>query len=179
MATCPDCGANSRTDPTFVQEPVMVARPVGSFSLAGAGVKFSAFEALRLRHVGSEDRPCGWTVYGRSEDGYFIVDPTLTATAPAARDPGPQTVTGDVRAVPDQNGPGWAHDASGSNYWLWAPRTGRPLWSACWHHRDGQAGVFRRADSPQDATATFPADAEGAAARRLLLAAADVWAGQR
>lgn len=69
MATCPDCGASSRTDPTFVVEPALVAEPPGTYSLAGAQDKVSAVSTLRLRHGG-----CGWYVTGRVDGDHFVAD---------------------------------------------------------------------------------------------------------
>lgn len=71
MATCPDCGANSRSDPTFIYKQIMYAKPVGTFSLAGTQMKTSVVPRVRLSHS------CGWSVVGRIDpDGKnLIVDP--------------------------------------------------------------------------------------------------------
>lgn len=73
MATCPECGTSSRTDPTVMRlEPVLQASPVGTYSLAGVQMKFSARAAHRLTCR------CGWTVTGQIEDGHLIPLPTTT-----------------------------------------------------------------------------------------------------
>jgi hypothetical protein len=76
MATCPDCGASSRTDSTaFEIRKTLVASPIGSFSLAGAQMKVSAREVLVLQCA-----HCGWHVIGHlevDEDGTprnFVAD---------------------------------------------------------------------------------------------------------
>lgn len=69
MATCPSCGASSRTDPTFAVEPALTARPPGTWSLAGAQVKTSAVSTLRLSHGA-----CGWSVTGRIDGDHFVAD---------------------------------------------------------------------------------------------------------
>ena len=71
MATCPQCGASSRTDSTFVLERVVLAAPLASFSVAGAQMKVPARIRLRLMHAG-----CGWFVYGSIEGEDFVADPT-------------------------------------------------------------------------------------------------------
>jgi hypothetical protein len=76
MATCPNCGLRSRDEPdVMVVEEVLTAKPVGSFSLAGAQMKFSATKSLRLRCR------CGWSILGRIEGDSFIADPE-TETKP-------------------------------------------------------------------------------------------------
>lgn len=72
------------------------------------------------------------------------------------------------------NGPGWTWSPSGArDYMLWAPREDRPRWSASWSRRNGYAGGHRRGDTLDEVLASFPDDAEGRRARRLLRAAAD------
>lgn len=68
MATCPSCGANSRTDPTFVVEESLVAKPLGSYSLAGVQVKVSAVKKMVLKHS------CGWFIEGHIEGDYFVAE---------------------------------------------------------------------------------------------------------
>lgn len=71
MATCPSCGAKSREDPdAFVVEKVLVARPIGSFSLSGSTFKVSANERLRLRC-----QRCDWSVLGYLDGDSFVADP--------------------------------------------------------------------------------------------------------
>lgn len=73
MATCPECGKSSRTDPALMTlTPVLVARPVGAYSLAGVMLKFSARTAYRLTCR------CGWTATGQIEDGHLVVTPPTT-----------------------------------------------------------------------------------------------------
>jgi len=69
MATCPDCGASSRTDPTFEVTRVLVAKPFGTFSVAGAQTKTVASERMKLSHLS-----CGWSVLGRLEGSDFVAD---------------------------------------------------------------------------------------------------------
>jgi hypothetical protein len=72
MATCPKCKTSSRVDPgALVVEEVIVAKPVGTFSLAGAQMKFAATERLRCTK-------CGWSVLGHIEDDQFFADPEGT-----------------------------------------------------------------------------------------------------
>ena len=68
MATCPSCGANSRSDPGFVVETVLKTKPWGAYSLDGVQVKVVVTPGLVLRHS------CGWNIEGRIEDGYFVPD---------------------------------------------------------------------------------------------------------
>lgn len=49
--------------------PVLVAKEVGDFSLAGAQMKFSVVEKAELYCTA-----CGWTITGRVEEGYFVPD---------------------------------------------------------------------------------------------------------
>lgn len=70
MATCPQCGAMSREDPdAFVVEKVIVARPIGSFSLSGNTFKVSANERLQLRC-----QRCDWSVLGYLDGDSFVAD---------------------------------------------------------------------------------------------------------
>lgn len=68
MATCPSCHANSRTDPTFTVAEVLVAKPYGSYSLAGFMTKITATATLRLSHS------CGWSVTGHVDGSDFVAD---------------------------------------------------------------------------------------------------------
>lgn len=79
MATCPKCKASSRTDPNFEVVDALVAQPIGSSSLAGVMTKVSAVSALKMQHT-----TCGWSVLGRIEDEYFVVDPELSEWAAKA-----------------------------------------------------------------------------------------------
>lgn len=70
MATCPSCGAKSREDPeAFVVEEVIVPRPLGTFSLSGNTLKFSANKRLRL-HC----QKCDWSILGHLDGDYFVAD---------------------------------------------------------------------------------------------------------
>lgn len=81
MATCPRCGTSSRVDPeSFALAPALFAKSIGSFSLAGAQMKFSAVEALRMSHA-----TCGWSVLGHDDGrGYLVVDRALNPDLPPA-----------------------------------------------------------------------------------------------
>jgi hypothetical protein len=61
---CPKCSAPGSD---IVAQPVMVADPVGSHSLPGQQVKFSAHDAYRLTC-----RQCSWTVVGEVHGGYLV-----------------------------------------------------------------------------------------------------------
>lgn len=68
MATCPQCGNSSRVNPgSMVIEEVLVARPLGTFSLSGSTLKWSANQRLRLRCT-----QCGFKVCGGLQDGAFV-----------------------------------------------------------------------------------------------------------
>lgn len=70
MATCPQCGAKSREDPdAFVIERVLVAKPLGTFSVSGAQMKVSAHERLQLRC-----QRCGWSILGYLDGDSFVAD---------------------------------------------------------------------------------------------------------
>jgi hypothetical protein len=78
MPRCPDCGS----DGTISVWPVLVAKPLGTFSLAGAQMKVSAVQAAVARCSA-----CEFTVNGHPEGdtyspdgkaftgGYFVADP--------------------------------------------------------------------------------------------------------
>lgn len=73
MATCPECGTSSRIDPTAMTlAPILQAKPVGAYSLAGVMMKAPVRLAYRLACR------CGWTVTGQIESNQFVVDPTTT-----------------------------------------------------------------------------------------------------
>lgn len=65
--TCPSCGAVG----SLSLDMQLVAKPVGSFSLAGNAVKVSA-QMLPVLYCIEEG--CGWTKTGRVEDGYAVFD---------------------------------------------------------------------------------------------------------
>ncbi len=59
MVTCPHCGVSSRQDPTALKvTEIMVATPLGSFSLAGQQMKVPVRTMHRL------GCRCGWHVDG-------------------------------------------------------------------------------------------------------------------
>lgn len=80
MATCPNCNTSSRTDPDALSvDRVLEARPLGTWSLAGAQLKTSAVERLRL------SCRCGWSVLGYvNEDEDFMGYPD-TQTFPTVK----------------------------------------------------------------------------------------------
>ncbi len=70
MATCPNCGTSSRTDPNaMVVSEGLMARPLGTWSLAGQQLKTSAYGPLYKLSC-----RCGWAIWGvingDSFDGY-------------------------------------------------------------------------------------------------------------
>lgn len=77
MATCPRCGSQG----TLAVGVQLVAKPIGSFSLAGAQDKVSAVEVAR-----ADCSACGLSVTGRLENatlgpdgvtftgGHFVAD---------------------------------------------------------------------------------------------------------
>jgi hypothetical protein len=90
MNRCPSCGATGG----LTLAPVLVAKPAGSYSLAGAQDKTTAVEAARLSCPA-----CGWSAIGRIENlqvasdgtitgGHLIIDqPRPAATSPAGQTP--------------------------------------------------------------------------------------------
>lgn len=84
MATCPHCGTRGRTDPdAFMIEEVFVAKPPGSFSVAGATSKVTAKKWIKL------SCRCGWSILGWLEDtNTFLGDPA-TQVWPAEDDTPP------------------------------------------------------------------------------------------
>lgn len=69
MKHCPGCDKDAPAQ-TFVVEPVVDLRPLGTFSLAGKTLKASARRRYRLSHA-----TCGWSVLGRIEGSDFVVWP--------------------------------------------------------------------------------------------------------
>lgn len=70
MATCPACGTRSRDDiDAFTVEPVMVAKKLGEYSLAGRTPKVVAVQRWKLACR------CGWSIMGRLEGEEFAGDP--------------------------------------------------------------------------------------------------------
>lgn len=59
MATCPNCGVSSRKDFTAITvEKFLIARPPGTWSVAGNQLKTVASEVLRM------SCRCGWHIDG-------------------------------------------------------------------------------------------------------------------
>jgi hypothetical protein len=80
-----------------------------------------------------------------------------------------------VQRIEHLDGDGWhiIVDDGARTYRLTAPARSRPgQWEGAWTRQAGARGDTRRATSPDYATAGFPHDVEGEAARRALLAAA-------
>ncbi len=78
MATCPHCGVRGREDPeAFKVYPVLVAKPLGTHSLAGAQMKVSVVSMLRLKC-----RRCGWHIDGRIVEDRFEGDPSTEWVPP-------------------------------------------------------------------------------------------------
>jgi hypothetical protein len=60
---------SSRDNPDLMTcEPVLVGKPIATYSLAGVQTKIVAYEAFRLACR------CGWAVVGRIEDGAFVAN---------------------------------------------------------------------------------------------------------
>jgi hypothetical protein len=83
MNRCPNCASTGG----LTLSPVLVARPAGSYSLAGAQDKTAATQAARLSCAG-----CGWWATGRVEGlqmaddgtitgGHLVIDQSDTASA--------------------------------------------------------------------------------------------------
>ncbi len=68
MATCPDCGRRDAMTLDRTGETILVARPLGTWSLAGAQMKTSARQVEVLVLACDPDPAhgggCGWTVRG-------------------------------------------------------------------------------------------------------------------
>ncbi len=59
MATCPACGTRSREDHEAITITAFLkAKPIGTWSLAGAQLKTVAYEQLRM------SCRCGWSIEG-------------------------------------------------------------------------------------------------------------------
>lgn len=70
MATCPNCGTSSRRDPdAFTVTDALLAKPLGTWSLAGAQIKTSAVAVLKLTCR------CGWSICGKVSGDSFLGDP--------------------------------------------------------------------------------------------------------
>jgi hypothetical protein len=92
MNRCPSCGVTGQLTLT----PVLVAKPAGSYSLAGAKEKTAAVDA-----AGLSCPACGWSATGRIENlevagdgtitgGHLVIDqppPTASPAGPAGGAP--------------------------------------------------------------------------------------------
>jgi hypothetical protein len=79
-------------------------------------------------------------------------------------------MSGQLRELAPPTGPGWTVERrDGSDWWVWAPRAGRPHWAACWQNGPGTDGDFRRGETLEAVLVIFPA----AMAQRFRAAAAE------
>lgn len=70
MATCPACHIRSHDDPeAFTVTPLLRAKPLGDYSIAGSTPKVVAVERWRLACR------CGWSIEGWLEGDDFFGDP--------------------------------------------------------------------------------------------------------
>lgn len=85
MATCPKCGVSTRDEPgAMVVEEVFEAKELGTFSLSGQSLKFSAVTRTQLRC-----RRCGFKVLGVVDQGEFTArarDVAAALEAPATEE---------------------------------------------------------------------------------------------
>lgn len=76
MATCPNCGRRDAMSLDRTGDTVLVAKPIGSFSLAGAQVKVSALEVevllLRCDPDPAFGGGCGWSAKVRLDGDQLI-----------------------------------------------------------------------------------------------------------
>lgn len=86
MAACPRCRRRDRISVDLTGGEVMVARPSGSWSLAGAMAKTSARTEPQVRLACG----CGWAVTGYI-DGQHVVE-WPRAQTPETTDPPPRGV---------------------------------------------------------------------------------------
>ena len=108
MKPCPSCGATGGLSLT----PVLVARPAGSYSLAGAQNKTTALEAARLTCAGG-----GWSATGRLEGLQVASDGTITA-GHLVIDPPPTNATADPPAAGTAaTSPSWRDQKHLRRYW--------------------------------------------------------------
>lgn len=66
MATCPRCQRRNEME----VRGVLAVKPVGSFSLAGNGIKFSAQSLAQMAC-----NACGWSISGYIADATFVEYP--------------------------------------------------------------------------------------------------------
>jgi hypothetical protein len=85
MATCPACGTRSRTDvEAFTLQPVMVAKSLGDFALAGQTPKVVAVERWKL------SCRCGWSILGQLQGDDFLGDAQTQTWPTKGDDHGPE-----------------------------------------------------------------------------------------
>jgi hypothetical protein len=73
VATCPTCGRRDRLTLDRTGDTALVARPLGTWSLAGAQLKTSAVSVEVMLLVCDPDRDgCGWTVRGYVSGGDLV-----------------------------------------------------------------------------------------------------------
>jgi hypothetical protein len=102
MNRCPKCGTTGGLTLT----PVMVAKPAGSYSLAGAQDKTTAVDAARLSCAA-----CGWSATGRIENLQVAGDGTITGGHLIIDQPRP------VAASPAGQTPSHSHEDRPRRYW--------------------------------------------------------------
>lgn len=73
MATCPECGHRDRMTLDRTGDTTLVARPPGTWSLAGAQPKTSAVRAEVLLLACDPDMGgCGWSRRSYIDDGVLV-----------------------------------------------------------------------------------------------------------
>ena len=93
MATCPSCAVSSRTDAEAIEVTrILVAKPIGTFSVSGSTMKTVAYERYQMRCT-----RCGWHIDGTLTDDEFLGDPS-TEVLPPVSPPGSRE---PQRANPD------------------------------------------------------------------------------
>lgn len=66
VATCPNCHSSTRTEPECMSvSKALNAKPLGTFSVAGAQTKTVAIDCLKL------ECRCGWSILGYIHDNVF------------------------------------------------------------------------------------------------------------
>lgn len=86
MATCPNCGAHGYPpNAGFTLDTVLTAKPLGTWSVAGAQSKTVATARPRLAHS------CGWSILGQVDDRHFVADPATETFPPATTPPRQET----------------------------------------------------------------------------------------
>jgi hypothetical protein len=84
MATCPVCKTSSRQDGTaFSVTRVLIAKPLGTWSVSGTQMKTVASEYKKL------SCRCGWSILGYIDENLNFVGAPDTQTFPTPADPDP------------------------------------------------------------------------------------------